>query len=39
MLHDTGRILFKSYKFKLLLGHSDLDYVEPLLNHTSSTAK
>ena len=25
--------------YNLLLGHSHFDYVEPLLNHTSSTAK
>ena len=25
--------------YKLLLGHSHVDYVEPLLNRTSSTAK
>ena len=42
----TGRMLFypnlaveELPNCKLLLGHSHFDYVEPLLNHTSSTAK
>ena len=42
----TGRILFYSNlaveevsNYKLLLGHSHFDYVAPLLNHTSLTAK
>ena len=44
--HHTGRILFylnltveEVPNYKLLLGHSHFDYVESLLNHTSSTAK
>ena len=42
----TGRILFypnlaaeEMSNYNLLLGHTHFDYVEPLLNHTSSTAK
>ena len=44
--HHTERILFypnltveEVPNYKLLLGHSHFDYVESLLNHTSSTAK
>ena len=42
----TGRVLFyhnlaveEVWNYKLLLSYSHFDYVEPLLNHTSSTAK